>query len=893
MSNLGSPAAGQIDVDGLTTAEAVEALACNGPNELPSLPRVLAWRLLLSQMVHFFALMLWVAGLLAFIAGMPQLGVAIFVIIIVNGVFSFAQEQRAQRAAERLSALLPVRVVVKRDGAPHEIDAAQVVVGDIVILSAGDRVVADMIAVEAHGLEVDESTLTGEAEPVEVIADSMLWAGTFVVSGEGVAAVRATGVDTQLAGIAALTATAERPPGPLAIELRRIVRIMAVLTLSVGAAFFVLTLFTGTPARDGFLFAVGITVALVPEGLLPTLTLSLAMGAQRMAHKNALVRHLQAVETLGSTTFICTDKTGTLTRNEMTVVQIWTPVGEVEIQGEGYTPVAEVSGSRQARDAATEAATAALFCSQGRSVFRDGAWIAVGDPMECAIDAAHRRLLDEESELKESGTQAVEQRFAFDPQRRRASAFTGKWLFVKGAPDAIFPLCSANGGLDESLIESARAATEDLASQGLRVLAVARRGSTGVSTWSNAEEAEQQLELLGLIGLQDPPRAEAKSSIANCRSAGIKLAMITGDHRTTAQAIAEQVGLLGPDRLVLTGEELPESAADLAALLDQDGIVISRATPAHKLRIAEALQAQGHVVAMTGDGVNDGPALRKADIGIAMGASGTDVAREAADLVLLDDNFATIVSAIEEGRATFTNIRRFLTYHLTDNVAELTPFLIWGLSGGRFPLAIGVLQVLCLDIVTDLLPALALGAEPPSPGLLSRPLTGRHLIDSSLLRRVFGALGPTEAAIEMAAFITGLLALGWRPGDPFPTGEQLLAASGAAFAAVVLGQVANAQACRSATRPPWRLGWTSNHLMNLALLVQILLLVGLLAIPPVAKFLGQAVPSPAAALVACSAIPALLVVDALQKLVRSKRPHPNQVPESHRKAAVENYSPVG
>ena len=892
MKKSRSPADDAVFSDGLTSAQAAAVLAENGANELPAAPSVPAWRLLLSQMVHFFALMLWVAGLLAFIAGMPQLGFAIFVIIIVNGLFSFAQEQRAQRASDRLSALLPVRVVVKRDGSPLEIDASQVVVGDLVILSAGDRVVADMTAVEAHGLELDESTLTGEAEPVEVIADSMLWAGTFVVSGEGTAAVCATGVNTQLAGIAALTASAERPPGPLALELRRIVRIMAVLTVSVGAAFFILTLFTGTPARDGFLFAVGITVALVPEGLLPTLTLSLAMGAQRMAHKNALVRHLQAVETLGSTTFICTDKTGTLTRNEMSVVQIWTPVGSVHIQGEGYAPVAEILGSQQARSAAAQAASAAQFCSQGRAVEQQGSWVAIGDPMECAIDASFRRLSSSESPSELSEIPTAVRRFAFDPQRRRASASTQDWLFAQGAPDAMFPLCLASSNLETSLIESARKATEDLASQGLRVLAVARR-LVGTTIWSSAEEAEQQLELLGLIGLQDPPRAEAKASIAACRSAGIKLAMITGDHPSTAQAIAEQVGLLGPHGLVLTGEELPETAADLAALLDHDGVVVSRATPADKLRIAEALQGLGHVVAMTGDGVNDGPALRKADIGIAMGASGTDVAREAADLVLLDDNFATIVAAIEEGRATFTNIRRFLTYHLTDNVAELTPFLIWGLSGGRFPLAIGVLQVLCLDIVTDLLPALALGAEPPSPGLLSRPLTGRHLIDSSLLRRVFGVLGPTEAVIEMAAFVTGLVAVGWRPGDSFPTGNQLLAASGAAFAAVVLGQVANAHACRSATRPPWRLGWTSNHLMNLALLVQLLLLVGLLAIPPVAKFLGQAVPSPAAALVACSAIPALLVVDALHKLLRSKRSHPNQVPESQPKAAAGNYSPVG
>jgi len=348
------------------------------------------------------------------------------------------------------------------------------------------------------------------------------------------------------------------------------------------------------------------------------------------------------------------------------------------------------------------------------------------------------------------------------------------------------------------------------------------------------------------------------------------------------------VGLADDDVLVVSGEDMPDDDGELGALLDHDGVVISRATPEHKLRIARALQARGHVVAMTGDGVNDGPALREADIGVAMGRSGTDVAREAADLVLLDDDFATIVAAIEEGRATFTNIRRFLTYHLTDNVAELTPFVIWGVSGGRFPLAIGVLQVLCLDIVTDLLPALALGAEPPSPGLLDRPINGRHLIDASLLRRVFGVLGPSEAAVEMMAFIVGLTAAGWRPGDAFPTGAPLFAASGAAFAAVVLGQAANAQACRSATRSPGRLGWTSNRLLNLALVVQVALLGALLWIPPVADLLGQAVPPLAAAAVAVSAIPVVLVADAVHKWFRGR-----SAPRRRERAVDLAQSPVG
>jgi magnesium-transporting ATPase (P-type) len=640
---------------------------------------------------------------------------------------------------------------------------------------------------------------------------------------------------------------------------------MAIVTVGCGAAFFGLTLFTDTPPSDGFLFAIGVTVALVPEGLRPTLTLSRSMGAQRRAGRRALVRHLQAVETLGSTTFICTDKTGTLTRNEMVVEQVWTPVGTVQLTGEGYGPEARVTGPPTAVAAAAAATAAAVACSQGRAVERNGAWVAVGDPMEAAIDAAGRRLGPDRPSLPDAT-----RRYAFDPRRRRASALLGDSLLVKGAPDSLLPRCGDGALVDGALVDTALREVDRLAAQGLRVLAVARRDAVEVAPGATADEAERDLELLGLIGLQDPPRAEVGDSIAACRAAGIKLAMITGDHPSTARAIAEQIGLSTDGALVVSGAELPDDPDELGALLDRDGVVVSRATPEHKLRIAAALQRRGHVVAMTGDGVNDGPALREADIGIAMGASGTDVAREAADLVLLDDNFATIIAAVEEGRATFTNIRRFLTYHLTDNVAELTPFVVWALSGGRFPLAIGVLQVLCLDIVTDLLPALALGAERPGPDLLQRPVQGRHLIDAPLLRRVFLVLGPTEASVSMTAFLVGLLAAGWRPGAEFPAGAALMAASGAAFSAVVLGQVANAQACRSATRPPWRLGWASNRLLNLAIVVQFALLAVLLWFPPLAQLLGQAVPPLTAAVVAVGAIPAVLAVDALHKQARTR-----------------------
>lgn len=842
---------------GLTRAEATRRRAEQGPNTLPSLRGPPVWRVLGPQFVHFFAVMLWVAAALAVLAGMPQLGAAIVVVVVVNGLFAFVQEHRAERASERLRRLLPTTVTVIRDGLAQPVAGDEVVVGDTVVLSAGDRVVADLVATEAHDLTVDASTLTGESEPVPVDPDDQVFAGTFVVAGEGLAEVVRIAGDTRLADIATLTSAARRPPGPLEMELRRVVRIVAVITVGAGALCFGLTRLTGMSVRDGFLFAVGVTVALVPEGLLPTLTLSLSMGAQRMVDRHALVRHLQAVETLGSTTFVCTDKTGTLTQNRMSVVEVWTPAGTVAVIGNGYELDAVVSGDAAAVDAASTTAMAALASSRGRVVHDDEGWAPVGDPMEAAIDTLSRRLRRDRPEPP-----PVDRWFAFDPVRRRSSVCCGEDLWCKGAPDSVLPVC--RDGPDR---DAARTAIDELAGRGLRVLAVAT-GRPGPA--ADARAAESDLELIGLLAFQDPPRPEVHDAVRSCRSAGVAVGVVTGDHPATALAIARQVGVSGPDALVVTGDELPADERELGELLDRDGFVVSRATPEHKFRIAGALQARGHVVAMTGDGVNDGPALRRADIGVAMGRSGTDVAREAADLVLLDDDFATIVAAIEEGRATYTNIRRFLTYHLTAGVAELTPFVLWGLTGGRLPLAIGVLQVLCLDIVTDLVPALALGAERPSPGLLDRPLTGRHLVDRSLLARVFGVLGPTEAAVEMLAFLMGLAVVGWTWGGAPPDAHGLAAASGAAFAAVVLGQVANAQACRSASRPPWRLGWWSNRLLVWGIVLQVVLLAGFLLVPPVASVLGQAVPSWPAAIVAVAAIPAVLAANSLHLALRHR-----------------------
>jgi magnesium-transporting ATPase (P-type) len=846
---------------GLTGAEAQARLARDGPNLLPQKPPPSLARRILAQLIHFFAVMLWVAGVLAIIAGMLELGIAIFVVILLNGAFAFLQEYRADRAAEKLRELLPRRVMVMRDGHPLEIDAAEVVVGDLVWLREGDRVSADLELGEAHGLAVNTAALTGESVPARPGPGEWVFAGTFVVEGEGKGEVRATAGRTRLASIVLLSRAEHRPPSPLARELTRIVRVIALVASGTGLFFMLIAALVGIRLSDAFLFAIGVTVALVPEGLLPTVTLSLAMGAQRMAARHALVRRLESVETLGSTTFIATDKTGTLTMNQMAVVDAWTPDGGARIAGQGYEPQAGIDADQQALPALQALARALARASNGRAVLRDGRWTAQGDPLEAALDVFGRRLGFDRAADEQAHPPG--RKFPFDPRRRRMSVVAGEELLVKGAPESVLPRCG--------VIEGAAVAFERMAERGLRVIAAARRPAGGLSEGAEADAAETGLKLLGLVGIEDPPRPEVAEAIAGCRRAGIRVAMVTGDHPATARAIARETGLLGPEELVVEGRDLPEDEQVLGALIDRDGVVISRVTPEEKLRIARALERRGHVLAMTGDGVNDAPALQRAAIGIAMGRSGTDVAREAADLVLLDDNFATIVAAIEQGRTTFANTRRFLTYHLTDNVAELTPFVLWALSGGRFPLALGVLQVLALDIGTDVLPALALGAEPPSPRTLRKPPHARHLLDRGVLFRAFGLLGPVESLIEMLAFLAVLWMAGWRPGGAFPGPSVLLAASGAAFTAVVLGQMANAFACRSTSVWPGKLGWGTNRFLLYAVASELVLLLFFLHFPPLAQVLGQAPPDGVGLLVALLALPAVLAADALEKRWRAAR----------------------
>lgn len=847
---------------GLSSQEAATRLARDGPNALPTGRRPTVRRRFAEQLVHFFALMLWAAAALALLADLPELAVAIALVVVLNATFATVQQARSDHAADRLRELLPRQVTVRRDGRPLRVDAGDVVVGDVLLLDGGDRVPADAELVDAAHLLVDRSLLTGESEPERLQVPDLVLAGTFVAEGEAVAVVQATGERTRLAQLARMTVSGVTPISPLDREIRAVVRTISLIALAVGASFLGLALALGEPVSASLVLAIGVTVALVPEALLPTVTLALAWGGEQLAHRGVLVRNLEAVETLGSTTFICTDKTGTLTLNQMTVVHGWTPSGVASGTAAGYDPSAPVQISPvSAAPALRDLAGAAARCSTGYAERSPGGWVARGDPMEAAVDVFARRL----GVVTTAGAPDpdVVARFPFDPRRRRMSVATADRVFVKGAPDSVLPLCRPEPG--------AAAALEHLAERGLRVLAVASRPTGDAGVPGDVQEAERDLVLLGLLGLEDPPRDDVGTALEACRRAGIKLAMVTGDHPSTATTIATEVGLRRPDDPVLRGQDLPVDDEELVRILEHDGVVVARVAPEEKLRIARALQAAGHVVAMTGDGVNDGPALRAADIGVAMGSSGTDVAREAADLVLLDDHFATIVSGIEQGRATFLNVRRFLTYHLTDNVAELAPFALWGLTGGRFPLALGVLQVLAIDIGTDTFPAVALGAEPPASHALDRPPVSGRLLDRSVLRRSFGRLGPTVAAMTICAFTVSLVASGWGVWDASIPDDVLASASGAAFMAIVFGQAANAVACRSTTRSAFELGWRSNRLLPWAVLSGLAVSVSLLLIPPLAAQLGHAAPPLAGWVVVALTVPAVLIVDSASKAGARRR----------------------
>jgi calcium-translocating P-type ATPase len=830
--------------EGLNSAEARRRLDEFGLNRVePDLGEPI-YRRFLKEFTHFFALILWVAAAMAFWAdwndpgqGMGTLGWAVVGVIVINGSFSFWQLYGAEKELRALERLLPRRVKVLRDRSFVEREAVELVPGDVIALEAGDLVPADCRLIEAFAVRMDNAILTGEstprgrdAEPCDeedpLHCQNLVLAGTTMVSGDARALVFATGPHTEFGKIAHLTRTTGEVSFPLQREIARLSRLVAFLATTLGVVFFVIGWRLGLPFWANFVFAIGIIVANVPEGLLPTVTLALAIGSRRMAQRNVLIRHLAAVETLGSATIICTDKTGTLTENRMHAAAVFlggtmhaldsAPLSELALI---YAPFFE----------------AALVCQNLKVSTGGSTPTYLGDPTEVALVEMAR------SALPAGSVFSRRDEIPFDSRRRRLSTVhetpTGRTLYTKGALEGLLPLCRQVRARDgvETLSASHRErliqAQDEMASQGLRVLAMAYRP---LDDDPPREQWERELILTGLVGLADPPRPEVPEAIDQCRRAGIKVIMVTGDHPQTALAVARRIGLVDTaEPVVLTGEQIHHmSNSQLQLALDAPEILFARASAEQKLRIVRALKRKGEIVAVTGDGVNDAPALKQADIGIAMGRIGTDVAREAADMVLTDDNFASIVAAIEEGRAVYDNIRKFLTYILTSNIPEIIPYLAFVLF--RIPLPLTIIQILAVDLGTDMIPALGLGAERPEPGVMRRPPRPRteRLLTWPLLGRAYLFLGVLEATAAMSAFFFVLRGGCWRLGLALPSDDPLyLRGTTACLAAIIVTQVVNVFLCRSSTASVASSRLLGNRLILIGIAVE-LGLMGLIVYHP-------------------------------------------------------------
>lgn len=898
---------------GLTFEQARRRLEVDGPNLIAEVGRPHLLRSFLGNVTHLMALLLWVGGLLALLAELPPLAAAVWAVNLINGAFSTWQEYRAERAVAALRGLLPTASRVLREGTELVVRAEELVVGDVLLLAEGDRISADARIVIAHELRVDQSLLTGESRPVRRTAAPLppadrppaeqlnrLFAGTMVTSGRGEAVVIATGMRTEFGVIADLTQSMSRESSPLQRELATLSRLVGAIAVGVGLLFFALAqLATTMPLDRGLVFALGMIVAFVPEGLLPTVTLALAMGTQRMAKRQALVKRLSAVEALGSTTVICTDKTGTLTANQMTVRVLLQDGRRTELTGTGYSTAGSlVREGRELRTAPAdvrELLLAGMLANDARLVHPEGEpadWRVVGDPTEGALlVAAAKAGLDLRAESQRHPRVAE---YPFDAQRKRMSTVhrEGDRLIAccKGAPQELLERCrsirTTDGDrlLDDETRVRLLAGNDDLSREAMRVLGVAVRDLPPELLGGSAEEVECDLTWLGLAGMLDPPREAVADAIATCHRAGVRILMITGDYGVTAESIARRVGIVaaGEDVRIVNGDELDRLAeGDLRRIVAGE-VIFARATPTQKLRIVTALQANGEVVAVTGDGVNDAPALKRADIGVAMGVSGTDVAREAADLVLLDDDFASIVAAIEEGRAVYANVRKFTGYIFTSNTPEAVPFILFGLSGGRIPIALGVMHILAVDLGTDLVPALGLGAERPEPGIMEVPPRGRdeHLITAELLRRSYLWLGPAQAAITMGAFWLAFRAQGIDAGwlELPSSGRAYAAATAAALAAVVTTQIGNLFAHRTERVPIRRAGWAGSRLLWIGVASELAVIAAVVYLPPLQAVVGTAAFPAWLWLPLLAMAPALLIIDEVRKALHRYRTRNEEVP---------------
>ena len=848
---------------GLSDTQAKERLNRYGPNTLEQHERDSMLKRLLSQLKDPMILVLLAAAVLSLLAsGFEDWldSVIILVIVLVNAAISISQEDNAEKALEALQKMSAPLAKVLRSGALVRMETTQLVPGDIIVLEAGDLVPADARILECAGLKADESSMTGESVPVSKQAldllptetplgdrVNMVISATMITNGRAVCVVTGTGMDTEMGRIAGMLQNAGEVSTPLQRRMAEISKILSLICLFVCALMFGLGLIQGKGLLDMFLTAVSLAVAAIPEGLPAIVTIVLALGVQRMAKRNAIVKKLPAVETLGCASVICSDKTGTLTQNKMTVVDVWTA-------GNAHR---------------AEALTIGALCSDAGLTYENGQAMFSGDPTEAAlVSIAYAEGLDK-NRLEKTSPRRAE--LPFDSERKLMSTIHPKRgggfrIMVKGAPDVLLGRCTRilSGSpvlLDSAMRHRILSANEEMASRALRVLGLAWRDVDSIPAVLSSESLERDLTFVGLAGMIDPPRTEAKEAVKRCYAAGIRPVMITGDHKLTAVAIAKELDIFRSGDLAITGEDLDFMPQEMLERDVEKFSVYARVSPEHKMRIVQAWQKRGRVVAMTGDGVNDAPALKAADIGCAMGVAGTDVAKSAADMILTDDNFATIVHAVEQGRGIYANIKKAIHYLLSCNIGEiLTIFVATLFDFDQMPLI--PVQLLWLNLVTDSLPALALGMEPVEANVMKqKPREASESLFSKGFSLRLAWQGIMVGALTLAAYCLGEYAL----GDPAIADAT---ANTMAFATLTLSQLFHAFDVRSEDRSLFHIGVFSNKAMNEAFLVGLAMQMSVLCLPPLQKIFSVVFLDPMEWLVVLALAVAPIIFCEIEKILR-------------------------
>lgn len=907
--------------EGLSSLEAKDRQAVFGLNKIREIKGKSLLLKFLDNFTHMMAIMLWVAGIGALVARMPELAIAVWAVNLINGIFSFFQEFKAEKATEALKKILPLSSRVMRDGEEKLIPAEEIVPGDVIFFQEGDSIPVDCRLVTSADMRVNQSTLTGESRAVnrsalpvsgegltETEIPNLVFAGTFVAAGSGKAIAYATGMNTQFGRIARLTQEVVDELSPLQKELQSATRIVTFTALGVAIVFFLIAIFfVKIPIVEAILFAIGMCVAFVPEGMLPTVTLALAMGTQRMAKKHALIKKLSAVETLGCTTVICTDKTGTLTQNEMTVNTIWVPRDapdgkpagrEVQVEGVGYQPIGKITENNQQIDPRQDLALSSTIlthakCNTSRLLAPDSTnadgqrWKILGDPTEAALLVLAGKAGYGQEEINPDPNIAE---LPFDSRRKRMTVVqlekepSGRYsqvAYTKGGIREILDQCSTLllgeqiVPLTQEWVDFIMNVNDGYARQGLRVLAAARRIVPENLEDYTIEKIERELTYTGMVAMQDPPRPDVAEAVSKCHTAGIRIIMITGDYGLTAESIARRIGIVEGEKVrIITGVDLEKMSDVELREVVKEQVIFARVAPEHKLRVVSALQDDGNIVAVTGDGVNDAPALKKADIGVAMGISGSDVAKEAAEMILTDDNFGSIVNAIEEGRAVYENIKRFITYIFASNIPEAVPFILFGLTGGAIPLALRVMQILAIDLGTDMLPALAMAADPPESSLMLIPprKTSDHIITKDLIIKAYAIHGPLQAIAAMMSFYffyhTNGYAGKWigLPNETSAVANTVYyPATTMALAAVVMSQIGNLFAQRSSRISFFKQKWFVNPLIWYGVAFEVALIVAIVYVPFLNTFIQTKPFAPHYWLFLIIFIPINPIADAIRK----------------------------